>query len=228
MATILVIRRHPISFAPLMFRGFKVYPTARRILLNDREMAMGGRAFDLLVALLREKGKIVSYNEIIRQVWPSTSVNECNLRFQMAALRKALGRDRDVIKTISGRGYMMSEEPGPATAMAVPEPKGSMIGNDLRSGSDQLKPYVISCCDTRVTNVVSLADATDPLEGRDRPDCQANELRRSSTIGGIRKSDIYQRLMELQEENISLKLAIANLTLRWLGGARPQEDTLGC
>ena len=43
-------------------------------------------------------------------VWPSTLVEESNLRFQMMSLRKALGKDRDIIKTIPGRGYLFAGE----------------------------------------------------------------------------------------------------------------------
>ncbi len=43
-------------------------------------------------------------------VWPSTVVDESNLRFQMASLRKILGEDRDVIKTIPRRGYLFTLE----------------------------------------------------------------------------------------------------------------------
>jgi DNA-binding response OmpR family regulator len=44
--------------------------------------------------------------EILDTVWPLTIVDESNLRFQIACLRKALGEDCDLIKTISGRGYI--------------------------------------------------------------------------------------------------------------------------
>jgi DNA-binding winged helix-turn-helix (wHTH) protein len=52
------------------------------------------------------RGAVVSKDDIVRRVWPATVVDECNLRFQIAVLRKALGADRDLIKTISGRGYL--------------------------------------------------------------------------------------------------------------------------
>lgn len=46
--------------------------------------------------------------EIIREVWPDTFVEETNLRVNIAALRKALGDGRDgrrYIVNIPGRGY---------------------------------------------------------------------------------------------------------------------------
>jgi DNA-binding winged helix-turn-helix (wHTH) protein len=94
----------------LSFRGYRVYTTARKLVHNGTEVAIGGRAFDLLVILLLARGRLISKEEIVRHVWPSTTVDDCNLRFQMAVLRKALGQDRDVIKTVPGRGYLFAEE----------------------------------------------------------------------------------------------------------------------
>ena len=59
---------------------------------------------------MRARGTLVSKQQIIRQVWPETFVDEVNLRFQMTALRKLLGRDRDLIKTVTGRGYLLIDE----------------------------------------------------------------------------------------------------------------------
>ena len=75
-----------------------------------RPVEIGSRAFDLLVVLLASRGAIVSKNDIMKFVWPSVNVDESNLRFQIACLRKVLAHDRDVIKTISGRGYLFTTD----------------------------------------------------------------------------------------------------------------------
>jgi DNA-binding response OmpR family regulator len=46
--------------------------------------------------------------EIMRHVGPSLAVEESNIRFQIAELRAALGEDRDLIKSLSGRGYVFA------------------------------------------------------------------------------------------------------------------------
>jgi DNA-binding winged helix-turn-helix (wHTH) protein len=71
---------------------------------------LGSRAFDLLHSLIRSAGSVISKEELVREVWPTTTVEESNLRFQMASLRKALGVHRDLIKTIPGRGYLFTGE----------------------------------------------------------------------------------------------------------------------
>lgn len=94
----------------LSFRNFKIMPGARLLLRDGKPFKIGGRAFDLLVLLLRARGTVVGKNEIFDKVWPTLSVDESNLRFQMGYLRRALGSDRDMIKTIQGRGYLFVAE----------------------------------------------------------------------------------------------------------------------
>ena len=94
----------------LRFRHYCVLPRARQLLADGRSLEIGSRAFDLLVVLLESRGTLVTKNEIVKRVWPSTLVEDSNLRVQMTALRKVLGRDGDVIKTVPGRGYMLAAE----------------------------------------------------------------------------------------------------------------------
>ena len=99
-----------ISAEKVRFGRFCLIPGARKLLADGRPVSLGSRAFDLLVVLVNARGTVVSKDEIMNCVWPSSTVEESNLRFQMAALRRALGEDRDVIKTISGRGYLLAAE----------------------------------------------------------------------------------------------------------------------
>jgi DNA-binding response OmpR family regulator len=104
----------------LKFRRFNVLPGERMLLCDGRQLEIGSRAFDLLVVLLKSRGALVTKHEIVSHVWPSTVVGESNLRFQMASLRKVLGEDRDVIKTIPGRGYQLVAEVAHAHPAATP------------------------------------------------------------------------------------------------------------
>jgi DNA-binding winged helix-turn-helix (wHTH) protein len=94
--------------AVFLFRRFRVVPRSRQMLLDDQPIELGSRAFDLLIALIEASGVIVTKEEIMKYVWPLTFVDESSLRFQMSTLRKVLGKDRDVIKTIPGRGYLFT------------------------------------------------------------------------------------------------------------------------
>jgi len=87
-----------------------VLPRARQLLVDGRPAALGGRAFDLLLALIRERGSLLTKNEIMSRVWPNTVVAEENLKVQMATLRKVLNEDQNAIKTVHGRGYVFTGE----------------------------------------------------------------------------------------------------------------------
>jgi DNA-binding winged helix-turn-helix (wHTH) protein len=112
------------SGKPIGFGEFIALPAARTLTRRGKTVALGGRAFDLLIVLLRSRGALVTREEIIRYVWPSTTVDESNLRFQMACLRKALGAARDYIKTVPGRGYLFigdhSEDVGAEHSVSIP------------------------------------------------------------------------------------------------------------
>lgn len=94
----------------MCFGEFRVLCGSRTLLQQNTVVPLGGRAFDLLVVLLRSRGRLVAKDEILREVWPSIFVDETNLRFQMGCLRKALGSERHRIKTIPGRGYMFARD----------------------------------------------------------------------------------------------------------------------
>ena len=107
----------------LRFRDFVVIPEARLLHQGGHPLDIGSRAFDLLVILARHRGQIVPKPTIISFVWPTTLVEESNLRFQMVLLRKVLGPARHLIKTIPGRGYLLAID-GPPTGGHVEAPVG--------------------------------------------------------------------------------------------------------
>lgn len=81
----------------------------RQIFRGGEQPRIGSRAFDILAVLIAEKGSLVSKDDLLRKVWPTTIVEENNLQVHMSTLRKLL-RDCDVtIQTVPGRGYRLVE-----------------------------------------------------------------------------------------------------------------------
>ena len=75
-------------------------------------MPLNSKAFDLLLVLVEEGGRIVEKDELMKRLWPDSFVEEGNLSVQVSALRKALGEtpnDHQHIVTIPGRGYRFAE-----------------------------------------------------------------------------------------------------------------------
>lgn len=92
----------------LVFGPFQLFRERKMLLEDLRPVRLGGRALDLLVALVERAGEVVGKNELIAYAWPNTVVEENNLRVHIAAIRKLLGdgqRGARFIVNVAGRGY---------------------------------------------------------------------------------------------------------------------------
>jgi len=110
----------PRRSAGIAFGRFQVWPDRRDLLADGEPVRLGGRAFDVLMALLEVRGAVVSREALKARVWPNQTVEDNNLAAQMVALRKALGPQRGLIRTVAGRGYQFTGDAGvlPAAAEA--------------------------------------------------------------------------------------------------------------
>jgi len=108
----------------------------KRILLKDGEpVAITGKPFDILVALLEAHGELLTKDELASRLWPDTVVEEGNLWRNVSSLRKALGEtpSQPYIVTQARRGYRFvadvrervedSAESPPALQPPAPEPR---------------------------------------------------------------------------------------------------------
>ena len=93
------------SSEAIAFRRFRIFPGERRFLADGRPVNLRPRAFDLLLTLVKAAGSVVSRDVLVERVWQNRQVTENNLQVQIAGLRNALGDDRDLIRTVAGRGY---------------------------------------------------------------------------------------------------------------------------
>jgi predicted ATPase/DNA-binding winged helix-turn-helix (wHTH) protein len=98
----------PPSANRIWFGPFELNVAERSLGKADDAILLGGRAFDILLALLDRPGAIVSKEELIAKVWPGVTVDEVSLRVHLSALRKALGERKfgdKYITNVPGRGY---------------------------------------------------------------------------------------------------------------------------
>ena len=101
------------------FGRFRLLPHRRELRADGVAVELGSRAFDVLMVLIEARGALVTKDEILSRVWPDTVVEENNLAVQISTLRKALGEDRDFIRTVSGRGYRFVAEIRTSSAEAA-------------------------------------------------------------------------------------------------------------
>jgi predicted ATPase/DNA-binding winged helix-turn-helix (wHTH) protein len=137
--------------AIMEFGDFRIVPHRRELLANGLPIKLGGRAFDVLIALIKAHGTVLGKDTLMAHVWPNRVVEEKNLHTQISALRTALGTQRELIRTVPGRGYQFAGEsrilpasadertdPGAAAAEPglvlpptnLPEPISGLIGRD--------------------------------------------------------------------------------------------------
>lgn len=96
-----------------LFGPFRLALGSRRLYRHATLVPLGGRAVELLVALVERPGEVVTKQELIGRAWPDLFVEEANLRVQMAALRRVLGDGQDgqhYIANIARRGYSFTAE----------------------------------------------------------------------------------------------------------------------
>jgi predicted ATPase/DNA-binding winged helix-turn-helix (wHTH) protein len=110
----------------LAFGRFRVLSHRRELVADGRPVKLGGRAFDVLLALIEARGAVLSKDALMARVWPDRIVEENNLQAQIVALRKAFGADRDLIRTISGRGYQFTGDIQVAPASDAEQPVGAV------------------------------------------------------------------------------------------------------
>jgi DNA-binding winged helix-turn-helix (wHTH) protein/tetratricopeptide (TPR) repeat protein len=93
------------------FGAFRVESGPRRLTSHERPVALTPKAFDLLLYMVRNSGRLLTKEELLGAVWPDSIVEEGNLSQNVFLLRKALAetdKDNHYIMTIPGRGYQFA------------------------------------------------------------------------------------------------------------------------
>jgi len=103
------------------FGEFTLDAPERRLYHGNQAVALEPKAYDVLLALVRRAGKLVSKRELLETVWPESFVEEGILAVHISSLRKTLRNDdrsRDPIETVSRSGYRFTA----AVTRKNPEP----------------------------------------------------------------------------------------------------------
>jgi DNA-binding winged helix-turn-helix (wHTH) protein/energy-coupling factor transporter ATP-binding protein EcfA2 len=90
------------------FLGFQLDVEERVLTRNGKLISLTPKAFDVLLFLVQNRGRILEKNELMKALWPESFVEEGNLSHNIFVLRKILGDDQNgkcFIQTIPRRGY---------------------------------------------------------------------------------------------------------------------------
>ena len=94
---------HYYAFGP-----FRLEPEQGRLLRDGLVVPLPPKTFALLLALVRNHGRLVDKEALIQELWPDAFVEEANLTFHVSVLRKTLGESAQgggYIETAPKRGY---------------------------------------------------------------------------------------------------------------------------
>src|SRR5215471_8303104 len=95
------------------FGPFSVDPEQRVVSREGTPLSVTPKVFDTLLFLVRNPERVLTKDELLKEVWPDTFVEEVNLAVNISTLRKALGENAQesrYIVTIPGRGYQFVAE----------------------------------------------------------------------------------------------------------------------
>jgi DNA-binding winged helix-turn-helix (wHTH) protein/TolB-like protein/tetratricopeptide (TPR) repeat protein len=90
------------------FGEFTLVPSERLLLRGGQPIVLAGKAFDLLVVLVSNSGRLMGKDELLGAVWPGLVVEEVNLSVNVSMLRKVLVDAPDGngwVETVPRRGY---------------------------------------------------------------------------------------------------------------------------
>jgi TolB-like protein/DNA-binding winged helix-turn-helix (wHTH) protein/Flp pilus assembly protein TadD len=89
------------------FGDFSLDAQGRVVMRGEEAVPLTPKAFDVLLLLIQNSGRIVTKDELMKAVWPDSFVEESNLTQTIFMARKALDEtaDRRYILTVQGQGY---------------------------------------------------------------------------------------------------------------------------
>ncbi|KQZ72532.1 transcriptional regulator [Sphingopyxis sp. Root214] len=136
----------------LAFGPFRLWPDERLLTRNDEPVPIGGRSFDLLVALIEKPGAVLSKRDLLKRVWSDVVVEDGSLRFHMAGLRKLLADGQNGARYIAtqvgvGYAFVASVErraaAGGASGAIVSSNDGAENGGGGRAHNLPPQPHLI-------------------------------------------------------------------------------------
>src|ERR1700689_2684337 len=90
------------------FGKLRIDALARTLRREEKTVTLNRRAFDVLLYFVQNPGRVLTRDELLKNVWPDTYVDENSLAQSISALRRALDErpgDNSYIVTLPGRGY---------------------------------------------------------------------------------------------------------------------------
>jgi DNA-binding winged helix-turn-helix (wHTH) protein/Tol biopolymer transport system component len=121
----------------LQFGKFQIDASARTLRREEAVVKLNSRAFDVLLYLVQNPGKVLTRDELLKNVWPDAFVDEHSLAQSISVLRRALEErpgDNSYIVTLPGRGYQFVSQVQ-AVAPEVGDTRPDVTASDKTNSS---------------------------------------------------------------------------------------------
>jgi DNA-binding response OmpR family regulator len=106
---------------PIQVGDLRIDPRRREASIGDRRLDLRAREFDLLAALARDPGVVLSRDALLEDVWGTDFPGETRtVDVHVAEVRKKLGDDGPQVETIRGIGYRLVPPPRGGAAASTP------------------------------------------------------------------------------------------------------------
>lgn len=95
--------------AELIGKELEINVEEKLVLRNGERVALTEKEYELLSLLFHDKGRIFSPSELYETIWQETYLPSSSntVLVHIANLRKKLGEDQNIIRTVWGKGYVI-------------------------------------------------------------------------------------------------------------------------
>src|SRR5689334_22655100 len=201
------------------FGPYRLNPAQRLLTRNGELIALTPKAIDILTLLVMNAGRLVEKDDLLKEVWADTFVEESNLAQNIFTLRRALGDDRaglKYIETVPRHGYRFIAS---VKACIGEEPEASEAEPENFATDDGAGAQI-------VVAVLPFINATgdDSLEylAEGVTDNIINHLSRVSALRVMSRSAVFRHKRNELDPQVLGKELGANAVLVGTIGARPE------
>src|ERR1700689_5267895 len=142
------------------FGEFQVDVLARTLRRQDQIVTLNRRAFDVLLYLVPNPGKALTRDELLKNVWPDTFVDENSLAQSISVLRRALEEkpgDNSYIVTLPGRGYQF------ISPVTVVVPESLSVVHPVATDSSDPSRGIVFQQQTVETSITTKQEESSPI-----------------------------------------------------------------
>lgn len=106
----LIKRSTPVKEELLSYKDLLLDPRGLKVTKNGEDIKLNAKELGILEYLLRNRGKVVSQEELLEHVW-NEDMDEFTqtVRTNIKTLRKKIDPDKTIIKTFKGKGYVIED-----------------------------------------------------------------------------------------------------------------------